>query len=285
MKTWIRTHQLITFFVLAYALQYGAYFGHIWLRPGQEVPFFTPVWFIGVFSPTISAAFVAWMSGGTVELKRLFSGFTRWKVGWFWYLAALFIIWAPMVMALVYVAIGNPPVGLRVGWTVPMLLLQIFYQLFSGPLSEEAGWRGFALPRLESKYNALISSLILGVIWTFWHLPLFYLVGQAQMGIPMPLNLLLVVTITTYLTWLYNNTRGSLVITVLAHWSFNLTGTIITGPLSLMPAMVFYMTSGPLLFLAVVGIVIYFKPKFLSLKPASELPFQKTQMERPHLAV
>jgi membrane protease YdiL (CAAX protease family) len=179
------------------------------------------------------------------------------------------------VIAIVYIALGNQPAGLRAGWTVPVLLLQVFYQFFSGPFSEEAGWRGFALPRLEAKYNALVSSLILGVVWTFWHLPLFYVPGQAQMSIPMPIYLLLCVSVTTYLTWLYNNTRGSLVITVLGHWAFNLTGTLITGPLSLMPAMVFYMTSGPLLFLAVVGIVIYYKPKYLSRKPAAKLPFQR----------
>jgi membrane protease YdiL (CAAX protease family) len=273
MKTWIRKHQLIAFFILSYALMYVPYFGHIWLRPGEPVPLWTPVWFIGVFSPTVSAIFVAWVVGGAVEVKRLLSGFARWKVSWFWYFAASFLLWAPFVIALVYMALGNPPAGLRAGWTVPLLLLQVFYQLFSGPLSEEAGWRGFALPRLEAKYNALVSSLILGVIWTFWHLPLFYTPGATQMSIPMPIYLLLVVTVTTYLTWLYNNTRGSLVITVLAHWAFNLTGTVLTGPLSLMPAMVFYLTAGPLLFLATVGIVIYYKPKYFSRKPVEELPF------------
>ena len=274
MKTWIQKHALITFFVLSYALMYGVYFGHIWLRPGEPVPLWTPIWFIGAFSPTLSALFVSWVVGGLGEVKRLLLGFTRWKLGWFWYLAATFLLWAPFLIALVYIALGNLPAGLRSEWTLPMLLLQVFYQLFSGPLSEEAGWRGFALPRLEAKYNALVSSLILGVIWTFWHLPLFFLTGATQMGIPMPIYLLLVVSVTIYMTWLFNNTRGSLVITVLAHWSFNLTGTLITGPLSLMPAMVFYMTSGPLLFLAVVGIVIYFKPNYLSRKPATELPFE-----------
>lgn len=74
---------------------------------------------------------------------------------------------------------------------------------------EEAGWRGFALPRLEGKYNALLSSLILGVIWTFWRLPLFYLTGATQMSIPMPIYLGLVVTVSVYLTWLYNNTGAA----------------------------------------------------------------------------
>jgi hypothetical protein len=81
----------------------------------------------------------------------------------------------------------------------------------------------------------------------------------------------LVVTVTLYLTWLYNNTRGSLVITVLAHFFYNLTG-FLTGPLGLMPPMVFYMTAGPLLGLLVIAGIFVFGPKHLSKKPAAQLP-------------
>ena len=205
------------------------------------------------------------------QVKRLLSGFTRWRVGPRGYFAAAFLFLGPLAIAMIYIALGNPPAGLGPGWTIPLLLAQVFTQFFAGPASEEAGWRGFALPRLEAKYNALLSSLILGVIWTFWHLPLFYLTGATQMTIPMPLYLVLTLTLTTYMTWLYNNTRGSLIITTLGHYSYNLTGTLLTGPLSLMPAMVFYLTAGPLLFLIVAGIVITFRPKNLSRKPASAL--------------
>ncbi len=111
MKTLIRKHALITFFVLSYVLMYGAYFVHVWLNPGEPVPLWSPVWFVGVFSPTISAVFVAWVIGGLGEVRRLFGGFTRWKVGWFWYLAATFLLWAPFVIAIVYIALGNQPAG------------------------------------------------------------------------------------------------------------------------------------------------------------------------------
>jgi hypothetical protein len=87
--------------------------------------------------------------------------------------------------------------------------------------------------------------------------------------------LFLVLTITIYLTWLYNNTRGSLIITTLAHFTYNLSSTLIAGAVILMPAMMFYMTAGPLLFLVVVGVVIYYKPKNLSRKPETELPFRR----------
>jgi hypothetical protein len=93
------------------------------------------------------------------------------------------------------------------------------------------------------------------------------------MGIPMPIYLLLVVTQTVYLTWLYNNTYGSLIITTLAHWCYNITGVFITGAVTLMPAMIFYMTAGPLLFLVSVAVVILYGPRNLSRKQASDLPY------------
>ncbi len=272
---WIRRYQLIAFFVLAYAIMFGVMFGYILLKPGKALQPWSLVWALAIFSPTISAVIVAWITGGWSEVKRLLAGFTRWKAGFWWYCAAAFLLLGPLVIALVYIALFHPAAGLRPGVTMSSLLGIIVFQLFSGPIGEEMGWRGFALPRLQTKYNALVSSLILGVIWTFWHLPFFYLTGATQVGIPLPIYLFLVLTITLYLTWLYNNTHGSLVITTLAHFTYNLSSTLITAAVSLMPAMLFYMTAGPLLFLVVVGVVLYFKPRYLSMKSAAELPFQK----------
>lgn len=272
MNAWIRKHQLTSFFVLTYTIMFGVMFGYIFLKPGQPLRAWSLVWALGIFSPSISALFLSWIIGGLNEVKRLLSGLTQWKVGWFWYFAAAFLILGPLVIALVYIVSGHPAAGLKPGLTASALLGIIVFQFFSGPFSEEIGWRGFALPRLQEKYNGLVSSLILGVIWTFWHLPFFYLTGATQVGIPMPIYLMLVVTITIYITWLYNNTRGSLIITILAHFIYNLSSTLIAGAVSLMPAMTFYMTAGPLLFLVVIGIILYYRPRYLSRRPLDELP-------------
>ena len=271
MRDWIRKYQLVAFFVLSYALMYGTLFGYMLFVPGRPMEEWSLVWFLSVFSPTVSASVVSWSIGGFDEVKRLLSGFTRWNVGFRWYAAATFLLVGPLMIALAYVALGNVPLGLAAGMTVPALLFRVFTQLIAGPASEEAGWRGFALPRLEAKYSALRSSLILGVIWTFWHLPLFFLTGQTQVGIPLPFYLALVVTLTVYMTWLYNNTRGSLVITTLAHWSFNLTGVLITGQVSLMPANLFYMTASPLLLGVTIWVAFRFGTKQLARSPQAEL--------------
>lgn len=264
MKTFLQKYELPAYFLLSYAIIYGVLFGYIWLRPGEPLQPWSLVWFLAAFSPTISATLISWITGGWEKVKGLFSGFTRWKVGWFWWAAAAFMFFGPLLIAAVYGLLGNPVVGLQPGVTIPSLLGTILFIVFSGPASEEAGWRGFALPRLQQRYSALVSSLILGVIWTFWHLPFFYLTGATQVSIPMPIYLLLVTTLTVYITWLYNNARGSLIITWLAHFSFNLTGTLITGPVTLMPAMTFYLTSGPLLFLITAGVVVLYGPKTLT---------------------
>jgi len=274
MKNIVIKNPVFSFFVLAYLIMFGSYFSFIILRPGEPNKEWSLVWFLGAFSPTISAIIVSWAMGGFNQVKRLLSGFAKWKVDFFWYFAATFLFLGPLLIAFIYGLLGNPVIGLRPGITIPMLIGQIFFQMFSGPISEEAGWRGFALPRLQKKYNALISSLILGVVWTCWHTPLFFLTGATQMTIPFPIYMVLVVTQTIYATWLYNNTEGSLVITTLAHFSFNLTGTLITGLVSLMPPMLFYMTAGPSLFVIVVVVIFVYGAKFLSRNPNKELFFQ-----------
>jgi membrane protease YdiL (CAAX protease family) len=274
MKAWIQRHPLIAFFSLTYAIAFGTTFTYILLYPGRASERWSLDWFLNAFSPTISALILAWIIGGGNEVKHLLSGFTRWNVALRWYVAAAFLFLGPLAFALVYGALGNPVPGIQAGTTISMILGQLVFNLFSGPLAEEAGWRGFALPRLQSRYNALTSSLILGVIWCLWHLPLFFLPGASQQGIPFPIYLLLVVTLSIYFTWLYNNTRGSLIITVLAHFSFNISGGFLVGTLGLLPPMVLYMVAGSTLVLTVIGIIWHFGGKTLSKKPSAELPVQ-----------
>ena len=273
MKNWIRNHQLLTFFVLSYAIMFGVVFTKIILQPGQPDQPWSLAWFLFAFSPTYSALIVGWIIGGKDEIKRLFSGFTRWKVGFGWYFAAAFLFLGPLAFALIYGVLGKQASGIKPGMTAMTILGQVIFTLFSGPLAEELGWRGFATPRLQVKYNALVSSLILGVIWCCWHLPLFFLTGSSQRGIPFPIYLMLVVTLGVYFTWLYNNTHGSLIITVLAHFSFNLSGGFIAGTLGLVPPMILYIVAGSLLVLTVIMVVIIYGPKNLSKKPATELAF------------
>ncbi len=270
MKTWVQKHQLISFFVLAYAIMTAAVAAQLLLRPGQPDHPWSLVWFFYAFSPTFSAGIVSLIIGGWKGIRHLLAGFIRWKVGLAWYFAAAFLFLGPLFFALIYMLLGNQPAGLKPGMTVAALAGQVLFTLFSGPLAEEAGWRGFALPRLQEKHSALISSLILGVIWCCWHIPLFFLPGSSQQGIPFPIYLMLVVTLGVYFTWLYNNTKGSLIITVMAHFSFNMSGGFIAGTLGLLPPMVLYIAAGSMLVLITVCVIIIFGAKRLSRRPVEQ---------------
>lgn len=273
-RTWVKGHQVVTFFALAYAIMYAAVFGSLAVDPAHTMAPFTLVWAVAVFSPTIASVVVSWVIGGGAEVRRVLAGFARWRIGVWWYLAAFGLFLAPLMVALVYRVAGGAVPGPQPGVTPLTVVGSVLFTLISGPLSEEAGWRGFALPRLQERFSAVTSSLVLGVVWTCWHIPLFFVAGKASPGIPFFIYLPLVVTLTFYLTWVYNNTGGSLIATTLAHCSFNLDAVLITGALGLLPVMVFYMTAGPGLVLAVVAAVVVFGPKRMSRKAAGELPFR-----------
>lgn len=245
---------------MAYALMFASTFAYI---AGVPVPY-QLVWFVSIFSPTIAATAIVFVLGGPPAIWNLLAGFTRWKVGFGWYLAALFLVAAPLAAALIYMVSGNSVKGVAPGVTAWALIGQFVFTVFSGPVSEEAGWRGFALPRLQQRHGAVVASLILGTLWAGWHIPLFFESGPARPGIPFPIYFVIVLVLSILFTWLYNNTGGSLLITALAHLSFNLNGAFITGSLGLMPMNLFFMVAGPALGVFVLIVVLYFGPARLS---------------------
>ena len=106
------------------------------------------------------------------------------------------------------------------------------FTLFFGPVPEELGWRGYALDGLQAKYNALVSSLILGGMWTIWHAPLFFIPGSYQSGlifgtIPFWWYMLDKTFQSILMTWIYNNTGRSTLTAILFHFTVNFIGELI----------------------------------------------------------
>ena len=134
----------------------------------------------------------------------------------------------------------------------PWLFLWNFVYIFflGGPLEEEFGWRGYALPRLQTRHTALVSSVTLGIIWAFWHLPLNFMAQppgpQYQAAIEMFLGSVVTMAFMSVLfTWLYNNTGGSVFATLLFHTMVNLSTYVVfpvfetqTGPLYYLISMI-----------------------------------------------
>lgn len=115
------------------------------------------------------------------------------------------------------------PIGL-----LPLILTVFLF----GPLPEEPGWRGYALDRLQSRWNAVISSLILAAVWATWHIPLFFIQGTYQNDIGFGttgfwLFMAGIAPETVLMTWIFNNTQRSTLSAVLFHFMINFTGNFI----------------------------------------------------------
>ena len=205
-----KRHPLGTFFGLTFALTWAAMVA--WLRGGgEDIPWFT-------FGPMVTALIVTALVGGKDGLKALLRRQVQWRVSIGWYAVAIGL---PIALELVTVALNvalgaHAPAweGMRPWPTI--LGMTALYMVFSGPLGEELGWRGFALPRLLERfaahpYGALIASLILGVIHAAWHLPMF-LVGE--MDVPSILGTIIGAVLVT---WLVQHTQGSVLLAVLFH--------------------------------------------------------------------
>ena len=195
----VRRHPIITFFVLTYALTWG----------------FLPLGIFGTTGPLIAALIVISITQGLSGLRDLGSRMIRWRVGWIWWALAIGL---PLAVHLL-------TVGLNVGLGAPAPSLSQFSPLsglivvfavrlidpLDGPMGEEPGWRGFALPRLQADRSPLLASLILAVLVTLWHLPLAFVGGMK------PLDFLGPIAFTFVATWLFNHTGGSVLMTIVAH--------------------------------------------------------------------
>ena len=112
-----------------------------------------------------------------------------------------------------------------------MVILFFLYNIIYGGLSEEPGWRGFALPRLQAKFSPLVSSLILGVLWAVWHAPARFGGIEAKSLSDTLVEWVLIVLVSVIFTWFFNRTKGSILVTALLHPAMNTTGNFLTGSL------------------------------------------------------
>jgi CAAX protease family protein len=184
---------------------------------------------VGVLMPAIIAIILTAQSGGRKATQLLFQQLAIWRVGWKWWAAAIFVYPFLLVLAaLIYnLFIGNPPLPKAVLGSLSAVLFSIIFLLIA-VLGEEIGWRGVALPGLQQRKSALISSVILGICWAVWHLPFWLLLDSFDQFGPFYLVLnFLLFPMTFYLTWLYNHGRSSLLLPVAFHLTFNIVNTML----------------------------------------------------------
>jgi uncharacterized protein len=212
----VRRHPIITFFVLTYAIGWGL----------------IPFWTFQAGSPLIAALIVIPLTQGLSGLKELGLRMIRWRVRWYWYAVAVALPLGVLVLtAGLNVALGASAPSLAFG-SLTTVLLVFAVRLVNpgdGALGEEPGWRGFALPGLQgSGFSPLVSTLILGVLVSGWHVPLLFLEEGGLRPFMIVGFLLGTVAVTFWYTWLFNHTGGSVLITLVSH---AVQGTITIGGL------------------------------------------------------
>ncbi|MFX0060450.1 MAG: type II CAAX prenyl endopeptidase Rce1 family protein, partial [Candidatus Heimdallarchaeota archaeon] len=227
----INKHPLTSYFIIAWittwllALPFILnQFGLISVNPDWH--------FLGALGPTIAAIIVVYLSEKKEGIKKLLQTSFKWKVGAFW------ILFSSLIMPFfLFLAIGLNLIFTKnlidltaylidIGITDPVLF---FIWIWGGAISyglfEEIGWRGYALPKLQEKYNPLIATLILTIGWAFWHFPFFFYRLSIQYFFGWFFGLFMGAIV---LTFLFNSSRRSAFVAILFHitnniaWLFNI---------------------------------------------------------------
>ena len=220
---------LVGFFLLTFALTWTAWLAPAALGAPGNSGFFGlggPVFLLGVFAPAFVALALTAYSEGRTGVARLLARIGRWHAGAHLYLFAISYMAATKLFAALihrmamgaWPSFGDTPLPLMLG----AILVSTWAQA-----GEEVGWRGYALPRLATHLGLGGASVLLGVIWALWHLPLFFLHGSGSDGQSFPIYLLHVTALSVAMSWLYWKTEGSLLLVMLMHASVNNTTGIV----------------------------------------------------------
>ena len=237
------TWPIVTFFVLAYAIAWGAFaiLGVIARQSGVEstqafmalaesyqfegVNLSVAPWLVYLltrladFAFSIAGVVVIAVTAGWAGLHALWQRLTRWRIGWRWYALGLLPLGLYLVATAVANGFSSAEINMStIGTALFSLQAGFFVSLFlRGALGEELGLRGFALPYLQARMSPFRASLIIGVLWGAWHLPV--LIGRDVLSVVA--FSLLSIGLAMLFTWLFNGSGGSLIPVLLFHASQN----------------------------------------------------------------
>jgi membrane protease YdiL (CAAX protease family) len=232
----IKAHPVAAFLILVYGISWTLFLPSLLSASGLGLlpfdiplqPFILLSTFLGITLPGVIVTRVTAGKEGTRELR---GHYTAWRVNPAWYLVALFALPLACVLAAGLWLGGGPIQAFAGQWTLlftgflpQALLIAVLVSLW-----EEGGWTGFLLPRLQQRWGALLSSVMLAVCQGLFHVPLLFIVGgvsdqrvaPSDYGLYLIFLFVLTIPVRMIMTWLWNSTRGSLIIVALFHGAFN----------------------------------------------------------------
>jgi uncharacterized protein len=239
LKRLIKRHPLIAFFVIAFAGEWIVTLPLVLAQNGLGLfpytipdvgPYPVSYYFAtlaAIAGPTLASFTVTAMTGGAAEVRQLLRRYVLWRVGLRWYL--LVLVGLPLIqLALSSVFLGTAPLSAFIRqWPLyfTTFLPNVLIIGVAAQIWEEGGWSGFAVPRLQQRFGAWRACLILGPLWALFHLPLFFVPGQIfqskvdaiTMIVQMGLLIIFAVLTRILMTWVFNNTKGSILIAILLH--------------------------------------------------------------------
>jgi len=230
MSNWLKQYPLVAYFAITYLITWTIWSPIVASAQGWadwDVPY--ALYYFGSFGPAIAAFILTALTEGKSGLRILLGRIFKWRVEFRYH---AFAVLAPIGLFTLAFLLNRVITG---EWSNLLLLGEADYLPYLGPfgvlglwfltygLGEETGWRGFALPHLQKNRSAASATLILALLWAFWHLPAFFFrdtyVDLGMFGFP--LFAFMMIFSTMVFTWLYNSTQGSVFIVIVFHAVFN----------------------------------------------------------------
>lgn len=213
---------IFTFFVLTFGWTWGLWGIVTLIRDGA--PLLGKVLYLaGAFGPSLAACLVVLMFNGRAGLRRWLAQGLRWRVGWRWY--ALALVAPPLILLAalgVHLALGGAIPASPYADRVLIAVAQfVVIAILGGPLGEEFGWRGYALPALTARIGWRSAGALIGFVWALWHLPLLFMADTAQANLPIALFLISTVGLSVVMARLGVHVGFSVLPALLLHSVIN----------------------------------------------------------------
>src|SRR5215213_9584416 len=227
----VKRHPIITFFVLAYAFAWIIESPLVFLTDSVTDTQVLVVQILSANVPSVVAIVLTGIVLGRGALRKLLGRLLIWRVNPFWYLV---VFLGPVALTGGVVGLNTLLGGPALSLGMPLLGVAIFFaiSIFPGSsLGEEIGWRGYVLPRLQSRMSALSAALLIAPFWGLWHLPLWLNGASGHTPLIYAGFVLSAFALSVLLTWVYNSTGGSLLMVVLLHATINLPITLLYNDL------------------------------------------------------